>query len=130
VTPEEENPHLRRQINELQRRLAQQTALPARLSRRSSGLIVRTTGDLAINSYCECQVQYASYTMSGPTVTGAQWHSAASSQVITAYEMILEAAGYASGTQIPSGTLARIEQDPRSGIYFFTDYYTCPASTA
>jgi hypothetical protein len=118
--------HHDEQIGDLLRRVRDLPALPAQLGRARDHRMVKLTETLTAGGKATCSVQRLSYDTI-PNPTSATWADLADPQTITVFDSLLVAAGY-SGNTISSGTLCRIEQDPYSGIWYFSDFYACPTA--
>ena len=120
-----------RRLTDVLRRIADLPALWARHSRRSTAMLVRTTADLTPGQSCMCTVQIASFTPavgSGPIIS-ATLSDTSPAETLKVFDLVLILAGYSS-KKIASGTYARIEQEARSGVWYFTDFYACPVSVS
>jgi hypothetical protein len=120
--------HLRRQIRDLEARLNRVPALEARHAHRRRFRMVKLTAVLTAGGKATASVQRLSYDVI-PTPTSATWSSLDPDQIITVFDAVMLAAGLTSYT-FPIGTLARVEQDPYSGIWYFSDFYACPTAPA
>ena len=118
--------HLEQQVADLLRRLARVPALEARQGRRAQCFTVALTATLTAGGKVACKRQKLSYN-SIPTPTEATWGDLSPSQTLEVFDAIMIPAGL-TGYTFPSGTVARVEADPETGVLYFTDFYACPTA--